>query len=40
MKFKAEIDINNVCANSLDSLHYYPIQKNIYNKSDQTEYNI
>ena len=31
---KAEIDINNVCANSLDSLHYYPIQKNIYNKSD------
>ena len=31
---KPDININNVCANSLDSLHYYPIQKDLYNKDE------
>jgi len=31
---KSDNDINNVCANSLDSLHYYPIKKDLHNKNE------
>ena len=31
---KVEVDINNICTDTQDNLHYYPIDPNLYNKSE------
>ena len=29
-----EVDVNNICTDTQDNLHYYPIDPNLYNKED------